>query len=107
MNFYIAGPMSGLKDNNFPAFFAVENLLRSKYGIEHIFNPAQNDLNNYGSIEKVMENAVYRECLRQDLDWICTYATHIYMMNGWENSKGARAEHATAVALGLEIWYET
>jgi len=32
--------------------------------------------------------------------------THIYMLRGWERSKGARAEHAVAVWIGLEIMYQ-
>ena len=30
----------------------------------------------------------------------------IYMLRGWENSKGARAEHAVAVWVGLDIMYQ-
>jgi hypothetical protein len=30
----------------------------------------------------------------------------IYMLRGWEQSKGARAEHAVAVWIGLEIIYQ-
>lgn len=32
--------------------------------------------------------------------------THIYMLRGWENSKGATAEHAVAKWIGLEIIYQ-
>jgi hypothetical protein len=28
------------------------------------------------------------------------------MMTGWESSKGAKAEHALAKALALEVYYE-
>jgi len=41
-----------------------------------------------------------------DCDWICKHATHLYMLKGWENSKGAMAEWTLAKCLGLEIWYE-
>lgn len=33
-------------------------------------------------------------------------ADTIFMLKGWENSKGARAEHALAVACGKEIAYQ-
>jgi uncharacterized protein DUF4406 len=39
------------------------------------------------------------------LDYICRRAEGIAMLEGWEDSKGARAEHAIAVALGLKIRY--
>jgi len=46
-----------------------------------------------------------REMLGADLNWIALNATHICMLPGWENSKGAQAEWALARALGLEIKY--
>lgn len=47
-----------------------------------------------------------RDMLGADLNWIAKNASHIYMLKGWEKSRGAIAEHALAVALGLEIIYE-
>ena len=44
-----------------------------------------------------------REALGVDLAWICTHADGIALLPGWRNSKGATAEHAAAVALGLEV----
>ena len=46
-----------------------------------------------------------REALADDCEYICRNATAIALLPGWENSKGARAEHALAVALGLECIY--
>jgi hypothetical protein len=37
---------------------------------------------------------------------ICADCTAIYMMSGWEKSKGANAELALARALGIKIFYE-
>jgi hypothetical protein len=45
------------------------------------------------------------EALGEDLDWICRKADALAMLPGWRNSRGARAEHATAVALDLHIIY--
>lgn len=100
---------------NFPAFFAAEDYFKS-IGWE-VFNPAQKDEEKYGlDMFLGSENGDQKEsedkgfCLRtvlaMDLNWVCKYATHIYMLRGWEKSTGATAEHATAVALGLEIIYE-
>ena len=41
MKIYIAGPMTGIKDFNFPAFFEAEKQL-NKLGHE-VYNPAHND----------------------------------------------------------------
>ena len=47
-----------------------------------------------------------REALHRDLVVICKECTAIYMMSGWEDSRGAKAEWHTAKALGLNIYYE-
>jgi nucleoside 2-deoxyribosyltransferase len=97
MKVYLAGPMRGYPDNNFPAFHAAAAELRAK-GYE-VFNPAEND-------EKMLargEELTIRNCLRLDLEWICTEAEAIVLMPGWQASKGAQAERATAIAIGLEI----
>lgn len=82
--------MTGLPEHNRPAFHEAADELRFK-GYE-VFNPAE-----------LPDGPTYREYLATDLAWICAEATHIALLPGWRNSKGATAEHATAVALGLEV----
>jgi hypothetical protein len=101
---YVAGPMTGYPEFNFPAFFETAEALEE--GGWEVINPAAHDLSEFGDLEGVAKNANYRDCLGWDLDQICKNCTAIFMLKGWENSKGARAEHATALALGLEIIYE-
>lgn len=110
---YIAGPMRGIPNFNFPLFFKVEEDLRAE-GWE-VFNPARKDCelfdegmgrdNPEGSIDWASETYGFdlRVALQHDTSWICNYATAIYMLPGWENSKGAMAEHALACALDLEV----
>lgn len=106
---YIAGPMSGIPDYNRPAFYEAEEAFTE--GGWDVFNPADNDITLFGSFE-ACETAIaedrqgaLREMLGSDLNFICYEADAIAMLPGWEKSLGARAEHATAVALGLEIIY--
>ena len=47
-----------------------------------------------------------RQALKRDMVALCDDCTAIYMMNGWKKSKGANAEKALAVALGLDVYYE-
>lgn len=106
MRIYLAGPMSGLPEFNFPAFDAGAKVLADQ-GHE-VFNPAENDRQKWGSMENIKKNANYRECLSDDLNWILHGngngpAEAIALLPGWEKSKGAAAELALARALGLFI----
>lgn len=113
MRVYLAGPMRGIKDFNFPAFFEAAAKLRAD-GHE-VFNPAEKDVQKHGvdalkspsgslkTIEK--KGFSLRDALGKDLAYICKHAEVVALLPGWRNSKGAKAEKATADALGLEIWY--
>lgn len=105
---YISGPMTGLPDYNFPAFFEAAAKLKAEGWAPT--NPAYKDLQN-GDVEKVDGRYVMTD--RFDLgrvlldDLACVrHANAIYLLEGWEKSKGARAEHALAVALDKEIIFE-
>lgn len=113
MKIYVAGPMRGIPEFNFPAFYEASAILRA---LGHsVFNPAEKDNEKHGtdisagnatgdeSIATKQHGFNLREALAADLDFICREADAIALLPGWERSKGATAEHATAVALGLEI----
>lgn len=113
MKIYVAGPMRGYPEFNFPAFHAAAAELR---GAGHeVFSPAEKDNERHGvDISKgnmAGDEAVaakehgfnLREALGLDLAYICAEADAIALLPGWKNSKGATAEHATAVALGLKV----
>lgn len=113
---YIAGPMSGIPEFNFPAFYAAADKMRADGHI--VFNPAERDMERHNGIDISKGNETgcqetaakehgfsLRDALADDTWWICKEATAIAMLPGWENSKGARAEHALSVALGHEIIY--
>lgn len=106
--------MRGIKDFNFPAFHQAAFQLRM-LGHE-VFNPAERDEAKYGRdigksdtgnpADAEAKGFDLRDALATDLDWICRHADGIYMLKGWENSKGATAERATAIALALEVMYQ-
>lgn len=108
--------MSGVPNFNFPSFFEAAAKLKAE-GHE-VFNPAARDIERHGGVDISKGNAkgcqdtaakqhgfCLRTALAEDTNWICRHATAIAMLPGWERSNGARAEHALAVALGLEIIY--
>src|SRR5437867_12307208 len=113
MKIYIAGPMRGIPEFNFPAFHAAATRLR-KEGNE-VFSPAERDLEKYGtdfsagneagSEEQaaVTHGFSIREAMSVDAKWICEQADAIVLLPGWENSKGAKAEKALAEAIGLKV----
>jgi len=106
---YIAGPMSGIEDHNKPAFLKAEQDVISMLHGENneIFNPINHEASlmvQTGQVRDTQE--AYRMCMAIDCEYICKHATHLYMLKGWENSKGAMAEWTLAKCLGLEIWYE-
>ena len=108
---YIAGPMSGIPDYNKPAFIKAEEYLIALYQEEkespEIFNPINHEVSFLvqQGLARDMKEA-YRMCMAIDCEYICKYATMIYMLQGWENSKGAVAEWFLAKCLGLRIIYE-
>ena len=111
---YLAGPMRGIPEFNFPAFFAAAAELRAAGN--HVFSPAERDIEHHNGIDISKGNATgdetiaaqthgfdLRAALADDLSFICREADAVALLPGWESSKGAQAERATAVALGLEI----
>ncbi len=90
---YIAGPMTGLKYLNFPAFFGVATAMRGQ-GYE-VINPAE--LNR--------DELDWHQCLRRDIAALVT-CNAIYLLRGWENSRGATLEHHIAERLGLEVIFQ-
>lgn len=113
MKIYIAGPMRGYLEFNFPAFHAAAAKLRADGHV--VFSPAERDTQRHGtdiskgnatgdeSLATQQHGFNLRDALGDDLAWICAEAECVAMLPGWENSKGACAERATGVALGLQI----
>lgn len=107
--------MRGIPDFNFPAFHKAAAKLRAEG--HTVFSPAEKDAETYGDnitspsgSERTMAKKVgltpmelRREVFLVDTEWICKHADAIYLLPGWESSKGATAERALGIALGLKI----
>lgn len=96
MNIYVAGPMSGFPDKNVDAFAKISKKYRDQG--HFVFNPVENTPDG--------PTRTYRNCMAVDFAWICAHADMMVFLPGWENSKGACAEHALAMCLKLVIFYE-
>lgn len=101
MKFYIAGPMSGHKDFNFPAFDAAAASLRSE-GHE-VVNPA--DLSRESFKRDSGRVRPWHEYMRADIKQLVE-CDAIWLLRGWRESKGARLERHIASELGLVMGYE-
>lgn len=88
---YIAGPMTGLPELNYPAFNAAAARLRA-LGFE-VENPAENPEPHCGSWLGYMRMAI-RQLSQCD---------GVVLLPGWQESKGARIEHQLATQLGLSV----
>ena len=111
---YIAGPMRGYDDYNYPAFDRQQKVLEEQGW--KVINPAEMDRDDDKPINGPMQfdpdnnyedHEFMRKALKRDMVAICDDCTAIYMMSNWEKSKGAKTEWALAKALGLDIYYES
>ncbi|KRV74533.1 DUF4406 domain-containing protein [Pseudomonas citronellolis] len=88
---YLAGPMTGYRDFNYPAFNAEAARLR-QLGY-HVENPAENAVPACGT---------WAGYMRLALAQLVTCET-IALLPGWLASRGANIERALAVDLGMKI----
>ena len=102
MKIYLAGPMRGYPEFNFPAFHAYAKTLRDQ-GYE-VFSPAEKGMEK--EVGAQYETLSFRRAVfLLDTDYICREAEAVALMPGWDKSSGARAEKALAEAIGLKIMY--
>lgn len=92
MILYIAGPMTGYPDLNYPAFHEAAAMLQT-FGYQTL-NPADNEPEG----EKT-----WLAFMRMSLVQL-SQADGIAQLPGWENSKGARLEYRIFRGLELPIY---
>ncbi len=91
---YLAGPMSGVADFNFPAFNEKAEELRHEGWV--VTNPAQFPFHDGWEWHQYL-----RVALRA-----MTYCDTIYLLAGWRQSRGANLEYEVAVGLGMKVLME-
>ena len=88
---YIAGPMTGRPEYNFPAFFVAEEWLTAYgYAVE---NPARTGLIDGYSWTDYMRSGI-TQLMRCD---------GVALLKGWGNSRGARLEVDIARSLDMDV----
>ena len=95
MKIYISGKISGTDLTETRKRFAAVAEATKRIGVEPV-NPLENGLSEHDSWEAHM--------LKDIADLLQCKA--IYMLQGWQESKGARIEHYVAIKIGMPIMYE-
>lgn len=99
---YIAGPMRGYPNYNFPAFHNAEKVLELDY---NVLSPARADELDGFDASKTHEftQADMMVFIRRDFEMIAR-ADAIAVLPGWEKSTGATAEVALAKWKGIPVY---
>lgn len=88
---YVAGPMSGIAEHNFPAFNEAASRLRAQGLV--VVNPAELNVGQEGD---------WAACMRRDVAEMVTCDT-LALLPGWDRSRGALVEVRLARDLGLRV----
>lgn len=107
---YVAGPMTGIPEYNAPAFRRAAAELRMR-GF-HVISPVELDEMDGVSLEAEAASATtllsspgwdWARALARDIKVIIQRADAVVVLEGWERSRGAFLETATAYALGMPV----
>lgn len=113
MKIYLAGKMTGLPHFGFADFYEAAEYLRAQ-GHE-VYSPAERDIETFGEAFAASNVAgdvgqaerdfgfSLRDALADSLLYICEDADAVAVLPNWKSSRGAKAEVATALALGLKV----
>lgn len=117
MRIYICGPMTGLPNNNFPAFNAAARRLRDEG--HFVINPVELSA-MFGTPDELADSfaayydpsgcsgdddGIAENVMAADLAALRSCDT-ILLLKGWENSRGARTELRVAIEHRLQIMLE-
>jgi len=97
MKWYLAGPMSGILDQNYPAFaLACQELRAQGYTIisPHETTPFQRET----------DEPQWQALLKKDVITLLGCGG-IALLSEWRGSKGATFEHHVAATVGMKIRY--
>ena len=101
MKVYIAGPMTGYTDFNFPAFNEAEAFLR-RLGY-YVVNPVK--LSEKVDVTNMTTEEAHEAYLAVDIPEL-KKCEAIFLLKGWHMSSGAKEELKTALEDGLKVYLE-
>ncbi len=98
---YLAGPMRGVLQLNWPAFVLAASQLRYK-GLA-VVNPVEMDIEAGMSCDTEITAAVRREVMSRDAQALIDYCDGIAYLVGSQHSKGCAVEFALGVFLDIPV----
>lgn len=102
MKVYLAGPMRGLPEFNFPAFFEAARRLR--LGGLDVMSPAEHDVEEgFDYTKGTLDGFDLIAAFRWDIDQVLSVDA-IVLLPGWEKSSGVAGELAVARAVGRDVY---
>ena len=99
MRIYLSGKITGLEKEDYTRQFARAESFYKTGGFD-VINPVAIG----EEVLKINPKAEWQDFMIRDLEALRT-CTHIVLLEGWEESKGAKMEKAEAEKMGLEIMY--
>lgn len=99
---YLAGPMRGYAEYNFPAFHAAAAALRA-HGLD-VWSPAENDVNQDGFDPAKDTAQPMRHYMKRDLPAVLD-ADMVCVLPDWEKSQGAQLEVHVARTCGIPVYW--
>ena len=112
MKLYIAGPMSGYPQFNYPAFHAAAEALGA-LGYEYV-SPAELDSEELqklamqskdGSFKDIeCANETWGDMLARDVKLVADIVDGVCLLPGWEQSRGARLEAFVAASMQKPVY---
>ena len=99
MRIYLSGKITGREKEDYTRQFARAESFYKTSGFD-VVNPVKIG----EEVLKINPKAEWQDFMIRDLEALRT-CTHIALLEGWEESKGAKMEKAEAEKLGLEIMH--
>jgi hypothetical protein len=99
MKIYLSGKITGLDKEVYTRQFERAETFYRTSGFD-VINPVKIG----EEVLKINPKAEWQDFMIRDLEALKT-CTHIALLEGWEESKGAKMEKAEAEKMGLEIMY--
>jgi hypothetical protein len=111
---YLSGPISGKSKEEYMQDFAEEEEYLNDRGYS-VVNPTKIRAPNTDASGRVLidfdsniffQDSLWNYYMRKGLVELCECQT-IYMLEGWQDSKGARLEYHVAKEFGMSVYYES